>query len=242
MKTTPKPNFKKYPDGLVPVIIQHATTMNVLMLGYMDVEAFTLSRKRNRVTFFSRSKQRLWTKGETSGHFLNIIDFKMDCDRDALLVLVHPSGPTCHRGTNSCFDEFPDQDSERAVASQVRAVTADKIINTVTGGMETQEKLLQQQPEKNRTFTINDLERTIHQRIDDQVAGSYTYSLVQKGINKVAQKVGEEAVETVIEAMDDNDDLFLYESADLLYHYLVLLKAKGFALSDIEKELGKRHQ
>ncbi len=208
------------------------------MLGYMDEEAFTLSRKRNRVTFFSRSKNRLWTKGETSGHYLNIIDIKLDCDSDALLVLVHPSGPTCHRGTNSCFDEFPDQDSEVAIAAQSRGATADKILKSISGTSTSQS--LKEATERKENFTIDKLEAIIHQRIDDKVDGSYTYSLIQKGINKVAQKVGEEAVETVIDAINGTDEDFLYEAGDLMYHYLVLLKAKGFSLRDIEAELAKR--
>ncbi|MGB3591844.1 MAG: bifunctional phosphoribosyl-AMP cyclohydrolase/phosphoribosyl-ATP diphosphatase HisIE [Nonlabens sp.] len=235
------PDFNKSKDGLLPVVIQHIETHHVLMVGYMNKQAFIYSRQRNRVTFFSRSKNRLWTKGETSGHFLNIVDVRLDCDSDAILMLVHPVGPTCHRGTNSCFDEFPDQDSETAIAGQRRIVVANDIIGAIPNDSEikTGEDKLDHSNAVD-AFTIYDLEKTIHQRIDDKVKGSYTYSLVEKGINKVAQKVGEEAVETVIDAINGNDKDFLYEAGDLMYHYLVLLKAKGFSIADIEKELQKR--
>ncbi|GAK97229.1 phosphoribosyl-AMP cyclohydrolase [Nonlabens tegetincola] len=200
MKT---PNWNKASDGLLPVIVQDATTSKVLMLGYMNEEAFTLSRKQNRVTFYSRSKQRLWTKGESSNNFLDIEEIRLDCDQDAILIKAHAHGPTCHRGEISCFDD--DNSNSQA-------------------------------------FTVYDLEKTIHQRIDEKIEGSYTYSLVQKGINKVAQKVGEEAVETVIDAINGKEEDFIYEAGDLMYHYLVLLKAKGYSLKDIENELAKRHK
>ncbi|WP_282050806.1 bifunctional phosphoribosyl-AMP cyclohydrolase/phosphoribosyl-ATP diphosphatase HisIE [Maribacter aquivivus] len=195
------PNWEKMNDGLVPAIIQDARTKNVLMLGYMNAEALKKTTDSGKVTFFSRSKQRLWTKGEESGNFLNLVSIKNDCDDDSLLITVNPVGPTCHTGTDTCWKE-----------------------------------------ENNSQFGFfSELEDTIKERrtsADD--SKSYVASLFKKGINKIAQKVGEEAVETVIEAMDDNDELFLYESADLLFHYLMLLQAKGFTLKDIEAELMKR--
>ncbi|SIR17577.1 bifunctional phosphoribosyl-AMP cyclohydrolase/phosphoribosyl-ATP diphosphatase HisIE [Maribacter ulvicola] len=195
------PNWEKMSDGLVPAIIQDARTKNVLMLGYMNADALAKTTETGKVTFFSRSKQRLWTKGEESGNFLNLVSIKNDCDNDSLLITVNPVGPTCHTGTDTCWNE-----------------------------------------ENNSQFGFfSELEDTIKERrtsADD--SKSYVASLFKKGINKVAQKVGEEAVETVIEAMDNNDELFLYESADLLFHYLMLLQAKGFTLKDIEAELMKR--
>ncbi len=198
-----KIDFDKNNDGLIPAIIQDATTKNVLMLGYMNNEAFIKTQETKKVTFYSRSKKRLWTKGEESGHFLNLVDFKIDCDQDALLVLVNPVGPTCHTGSDTCWNEE----------------------NSTNFGFFTQ------------------LEKTIAaRRASAKIETSYVASLFEKGINKIAQKVGEEAVEMVIEAKDNNDPLFLNESADLLFHYLILLQAKGFALKDIEKVLGDRHK
>ncbi len=195
------PNWDKMTDGLVPAIIQDARTKNVLMLGYMNSEALGKTQETGKVTFYSRSKKRLWTKGEESGNFLNLVSIKNDCDHDSLLISVYPSGPTCHKGTDTCWAE--DNSSNFGFFSE-----------------------LEQTIEKRRTTA------------DDK--NSYVASLFAKGINKIAQKVGEEAVETVIEAMDSNDELFLYESADLLFHYLMLLQAKGFTLRDIEAELMKR--
>lgn len=186
-------------DGLIPVIIQENTTNTVLMLGYMNSEAFEKTKREKRVTFFSRSKQRLWTKGETSGNFLDVISIQLDCDSDTLLIKVNPSGPTCHTGTKTCFGE------------------ADS-----------------------KGF-LYELERTIDQRISSDDPNSYTNELFKRGINKVAQKVGEEAVEVVIEAKDDNRDLFLNESADLLYHLLILLRAKNTTLLEIETVLSARN-
>ncbi len=185
-------------DGLIPVIIQDATTNNVLMLGYMNSEAYEKTKQENRVTFFSRSKQRLWTKGETSGNFLDVVSIQIDCDADTLLIKVNPVGPTCHTGTTTCFGE------------------------------------------PNSKGFLYELERTIDQRISSDDPNSYTNQLFKRGINKVAQKVGEEAVELVIEAKDDNRDLFLNESADLLYHFLILLRAKDVQLSDVENVLFER--
>ncbi len=190
-------------NGLVPAIIQDATTKNVLMLGYMNEEAYQKTIKTNQVTFFSRSKQRLWTKGEESGNFLNLVDIKNDCDNDTLLIQVNPVGPTCHKGTDNCWGE--ENKSNFGFLSTLEDVIAERVANKDTNK-------------------------------------SYVASLFSKGINKIAQKVGEEAVETVIEAMDNNDELFLYESADLLFHYLMLLQAKGFTLKDIEAELKGRHK
>lgn len=197
-----KINFNKNPDGLVPAIVQDATTKSVLMLGYMNSEALKQTKETKRVTFFSRSKRRLWTKGEESGNFLNVVEMKSDCDQDTILISVNPVGAVCHTGSDTCWNE-----------------------------------------ENNSSFGfLSKLEAIIEQR---RSAGSgdtsYVASLFEKGINKIAQKVGEEAVETVIEAMDNNDELFLYESSDLLFHYLILLQAKGFTLKDIEAELKKRH-
>lgn len=192
-------DFNKNKDGLVPVIIQNYNTLQVLMLGYMNEEAFTKTQKEQKVTFFSRTKNRLWTKGEESGHFLLVKDLQIDCDNDTILIKAEPKGPTCHKGTTSCFEE-----------------------ETAKG-------------------FVYELEHTIHDRIDNDVETSYTNKLFKRGINKVAQKVGEEAVEVVIEAKDNNDDLFTNEAADLLYHYLILLKAKGFMLKDIEEVLKGRH-
>lgn len=187
-------------NGLVPVIIQNANTLQVLMLGYMNEEAFEKTQKEKKVTFFSRSKNRLWTKGEESGNFLFVKDIQIDCDNDTLLIKAIPKGPTCHKGTTSCFAE-----------------------------------------ETSKGF-VYELEQTIYQRIEEKTENSYTYRLFEKGINKMAQKVGEEAVELVIEAKDNDDNLFVNEAADLLYHYLILLKAKGFRFSDIEKTLKIRNK
>ena len=186
-------------NGLVPVIIQNNTTLQVLMLGYMNEEAFLKTKKENKVTFFSRSKNRLWTKGEESGNFLEVNDIKIDCDNDTILIKATPKGPTCHKGTTSCFAE-----------------------------------------ETPKGF-LYELERIVSERIDTDHPTSYTNKLYKRGINKVAQKVGEEAVELVIEAKDDNDDLFKNEAADLFYHIVILLKAKGFKLEDIEKVLKERN-
>ena len=187
-------------DGLVPVIIQHYATKTVLMLGYMNEEALAKSQADGKVTFFSRSKQRLWTKGEESGNFLLLKSIQIDCDNDTILILAEPVGPTCHKGTDTCFGD--------ADASGF----------------------------------VHQLQRIIEDRKANPSEKSYTTSLFEKGINKIAQKVGEEAVETVIEAKDDNDELFLNESADLLFHYLVLLTAKGKSLEDVESVLKSRHQ
>ena len=195
------PDWEKMNDGLVPAIIQDARTKNVLMLGYMNAEALEKTQETGKVTFFSRSKQRLWTKGEESGNFLNLVAIQNDCDNDSLLISVHPVGPTCHKGTDTCWSE--ENDSNFGFFSELEATITQR--RTAADG-----------------------------------SSSYVASLFEKGINKIAQKVGEEAVETVVEAMDDNDELFLYESADLLFHYLMLLQAKGFTLKDIEAELMKR--
>jgi len=194
-------DFNKSPDGLVPAIIQDATTNKVLMLGYMNDKALKKTIESKLVTFFSRTKQRLWTKGEESGNVLNLIDIKLDCDSDSLLIRVNPKGPTCHKGSDTCWNEANDESYgfisqlEDTIASRIKSADSEK---------------------------------------------SYVASLFAKGINKIAQKVGEEAVEVVIEAKDNNDDLFLDESADLLFHYLMLLQAKGFKINDVVDVLKKR--
>lgn len=196
-------DFKKYENGLVPAIIQDSRTKNVLMLGFMNNEAYEKTIATNKVTFFSRSKQRLWTKGEETKNYLHLDTIAVDCDNDTLLVQVTPQGPTCHKGTDTCWGNS----------------------NKTNFGF------------------LSHLEEVIEDRWNTKdTADSYVASLFRSGINKVAQKVGEEAVETVIEAMDNNDELFLYEAGDLLFHYLMLLQAKGFTLKDITAELRKRQK
>lgn len=185
-------------DGLVPVVIQNELTLQVLMLGYMNKEAYDKTMLEGNVTFFSRSKKRLWTKGEESGNFLIVKDLQIDCDNDTILIKVMPKGPTCHTGSTSCFKE-----------------------ETAQG-------------------FIYELEHTINDKIDNDEENSYTNQLYKRGINKIAQKVGEEAVELVIEAKDNDDNLFKNEAADLMYHFLILLKAKGFKIDDIETILKNR--
>ncbi|OHT44135.1 bifunctional phosphoribosyl-AMP cyclohydrolase/phosphoribosyl-ATP diphosphatase [Flavobacterium tructae] len=193
----------KSAHGLIPAIIQDAETKNVLMLGYMNEESLQKTIETQKVTFFSRSKQRLWTKGEESGNFLNLVSIKNDCDGDTLLIQAIPVGPTCHTGADTCWQE---------------------------------------ENKENYGF-ISTLENTIKTRRENADSEkSYVASLFEKGINKIAQKVGEEAVEVVIEAKDDNDDLFLSESADLLFHYLILLQAKGYQLNDVVDVLKKRQK
>lgn len=187
-------------SGLVPVIIQDNRTLQVLMLGYMNEEAFEKTKQEGIVTFFSRSKNRLWTKGEESGNFLTVKSIDIDCDQDTILIKAVPKNVVCHTGSFSCFGE------------------------------------------KNAKGFLYELEEKISQRIDAQAENSYTYSLYQRGINKMAQKVGEEAVELVIEAKDNNEELFKNEAADLLYHFLILLKAKGFSMEEIEEILKGRTQ
>ena len=203
-----KIDFNKHPDQLVPVIIQDATTKHVLMLGYMNSEAVEKTNQTKKVSFYSRSKQRIWTKGEESGNYLNLVDIKIDCDNDTLLITVNPDGPVCHKGSDTCWNDENEQNY---------------------GFISTLENVIQ--------------DRKISQEnnSDEKKKPSYVSSLFRKGINKIAQKVGEEAIEVVIEAKDDNDNLFLNESADLLFHYLILLQAKGFKLNDIVEVLKKRH-
>ena len=195
-----KPDFSKYTDGLVPAIIQDAITNKVLMLGFMNEEALTKTKTEGKVTFFSRTKQRLWTKGETSNNFLLVKEIIGDCDNDTLLIKAEPTGPVCHTGADTCFNE------------------------------------------NNSAFSLDTLEAIIAQRKSNPTDSSYTASLFAKGINKIAQKVGEEAVELVIESKDDNKEKFLGEAADLLYHYLVLLQAKDSKLDDVVKILAERHK
>ncbi|MFN7100770.1 MAG: bifunctional phosphoribosyl-AMP cyclohydrolase/phosphoribosyl-ATP diphosphatase HisIE [Flavobacterium sp.] len=196
-------DFSNNTDGLIPAIIQDSETKAVLMLGYMNEEAYLKTIDTQKVTFFSRSKQRLWTKGEESGNFLNLVDIKNDCDGDTLLIQAKPVGPTCHTGADTCW----------------------QTVNKADYGF------------------ISHLEQTIETRREKADSEkSYVASLFQLGINKIAQKVGEEAIEVVIEAKDDNDDLFLSESADLLFHYLILLQAKGFKLNDVVDVLKSRQK
>lgn len=195
-------NFSKYTDGLVPAIVQDANTKVVLMMGFMNQEAIDATLSQQKVTFFSRSKNRLWTKGEESGHFLNYVSMSVDCDQDTILIQAVPVGPVCHNGTDTCW-------GEKNSAS-------------------------------NTQFLIT-LESIIAERKNASPDSSYVASLFAKGINKIAQKVGEEAVEVVIEAKDQNEKLFLDESADLLFHYLILLQAKGHSLQDVIKVLSDRH-
>lgn len=195
-----KPDFSKSPEGLIPVIIQDYSTCSVLMLGYMNTEAFEKTLKEKRITFYSRSKKRLWTKGEESGNFLDVTDIKLDCDRDTILIRVKPHGPVCHTGSDTCFSE------------------------------------------KNEPNFLKRLQKIIAERKEKAAAKSYTSSLFSQGINKIAQKVGEEATELIIEAKDNNDELFKNEAADLLFHYLVLLSAKGYTLDDIAEVLEARHK
>ncbi|TDD74922.1 bifunctional phosphoribosyl-AMP cyclohydrolase/phosphoribosyl-ATP diphosphatase HisIE [Flavobacterium caseinilyticum] len=196
-------DFSKNTDGLIPAIIQDSETKTVLMLGFMNAEAYQKTVETKKVTFYSRTKQRLWTKGEESGNFLNLIDIKNDCDNDTLLIQVKPEGPTCHKGTDTCWADENKEDY---------------------GFLTTLEDTIQLRKEN------ADSEK------------SYVASLFKLGMNKIAQKVGEEAIEVVIEAKDDNDDLFLGESADLLFHYLILLQAKGFKLDDVVEVLKSRQK
>ena len=197
MKTA---NFNKNNEGLLPAIVQDAQTRNVLMLGYMNEEALEKTQSSGKVTFFSRSKQRLWTKGEESGNFLLFKSYKVDCDQDTLLVMATPLGPTCHQGTDTCWGE----------------------------------------ENSNGLAYIKELEAVIEERKNSPSKDSYVSSLFEKGINKIAQKVGEESVETVIEAIANNEPLFMEEAADLFFHYLILLKSKGKSLEDVLGVLEER--
>jgi phosphoribosyl-AMP cyclohydrolase / phosphoribosyl-ATP pyrophosphohydrolase len=194
------PDFSKYVDGLVPVIVQDDTTNKVLMLGFMNEAALAKTQAENKVTFFSRTKQRLWTKGETSNNFLLVKEILQDCDKDTLLIKATPTGPVCHTGADTCFNE------------------------------------------NNSSFSLDKLEKVISNRKNNPSESSYTSSLFAKGINKIAQKVGEEAVELVIESKDNDKEKFLSEAADLLFHYLILLNAKNYKLSNVIDMLADRHK
>lgn len=200
-------DYSKYSDGLVPAVVQHWQDGRILMVGFMNEDALEKTRQSGHVTFFSRSKQRLWTKGETSGHYLELKDILVDCDNDTLLVKANPIGPTCHTGNDTCFNE-PKQSAW----------------------------------DVNPASFLFHLEQIIAGRKANPSEASYTSKLFSLGINKVAQKVGEEAVELVIEAKDDNRELFLGEAADLMFHYLVLLQAKGFTLTEVTEVLRGRHK
>lgn len=192
--------LEKCADGLLPVVVQDAVTLKVLMLGYMNREAYEKTVAQGRVTFYSRTRNCLWTKGETSGHFLLVESMYVDCDKDTLLVKARPIGPTCHRGTTSCFDT-PESEG-----------------------------------------FVRHLQSVIQQRHRDMPEGSYTTKLFIKGVKKIAQKVGEEAVESVVEAVDGNRDRFIYEASDMVYHLLVLLEQMGCSIEDLERELQLRHK
>lgn len=197
-------NYQKYADGLIPAIVQDADTQAVLMLAFMNAEAYTVTQETGRVTFWSRSRQQLWTKGETSGNYLDVVSIKADCDEDTMLITVRPAGPVCHTGAATCFGEENSK----------------------------------QQP----IDPLIELENVIDSRRNDNTNGSYVASLFEQGINKIAQKVGEEAVELVIEAKDNDLGKFRSEAADLLFHFLILLRAKGISLSDVIEELGNRRK
>lgn len=190
-------------DGLVPAIIQDASTKNVLMLGFMNEEAYQKTLELKKVTFFSRTKQRLWTKGEESGNFLDVVDIKLDCDNDTLLVMVHPQGPTCHTGTDTCWGD---------------------------------------KNEANPLLFLSELQDFIETRYKEMPEGSYTTSLFKDGINRMAQKVGEEALEAVIEACNGTNERLIYEGSDLFYHLIVLLTSKGLRIEDLANELQQRHK
>jgi phosphoribosyl-ATP pyrophosphohydrolase/phosphoribosyl-AMP cyclohydrolase len=195
-----KPDFSKYSDGLIPAVIQDAETEKVLMLGFMDNEAWEKTNAEKKVTFYSRSRKQLWTKGDTSGNFLYVKEILNDCDNDTILIKVNPAGPVCHTGNDTCFNEV------------------------------------------NKAFTLETLEKIINDRKNNPSDASYTSSLFEKGINKIAQKVGEEAVELVIESKDLDHVKFLGEAADLLFHYLVLISAKGHSLKNVIEVLASRHR
>ena len=193
-------NLDKCADGLLPVIVQDDATLRVLMLGYMNREAFERTQAEGRVTFYSRTRQALWTKGETSGNYLLVKDMYVDCDSDTLLIKATPIGPTCHRGTTSCFDT-PESEG-----------------------------------------FVRHLQSVVQQRHREMPEGSYTTKLFIKGVKKIAQKVGEEAVESVVEAVDGNRDRFIYEASDMIYHLLVLMEQMGCSIEDMERELALRHR
>lgn len=197
-------NYEKYADGLVPVIVQDAETRAVLMLGFMNAAALRITQETSRVTFYSRSRQQLWTKGAKSGNYLDVVSISADCDEDTLLILARPNGPVCHTGAATCFAET--NSSPRS------------------------------------TDLLIELELVIDKRRSEKAEGSYVASLFEDGINKIAQKVGEEAVELVIEAKDDDRGKFKSEAADLLFHYLILLRAKGVSIGDVVTELGTRRK
>ena len=224
-------DFQKMPDQLVPAIVQEASTGQVLMLGYFNEEAWQQTQASGRVTFYSRSKQRLWTKGETSGNYLHVVSLHADCDQDAVLVRARPTGPTCHRGTTSCFDSLPLTPAERANSVE----TANAPAAWVAEGTELPAPAV---------GLLAELDQLIEARREHPAAepGSYTVRLLEKGLARIAQKVGEEAVETVIEAMAGNRMALAGEAADLVYHLLVLLRVSGSSLDEMLAVLRQRHQ
>ena len=237
MKLTParidQLDFSKSPDGLLPAIIQDVTDDRILMLGYVNEESLRASFASERVTFYSRSKRRLWTKGESSGNVLHLLEAHTDCDRDAVLMLVHAEGPTCHTGQRSCFDEAAagetDADGSASPSASsgmaARAAGRDSADDTATG---------------DDLEFLRKLENLLHTREADAESESYTARLLAKGTMKVAQKVGEEGVEMALEAVGGTEELLLEEAADLMYHYLLLLRAKGKRLRDVVKVLQQR--
>lgn len=223
-------DFSKMPDQLVPAIVQDAATGQVLMLGYFNAEAWASTQAQGRVTFYSRSKQRLWTKGETSGHYLRVVSLHVDCDQDAVLVRADPAGPTCHRGTTSCFEQF-DGDMQPVAAIETESVVGRAVV--VGAGMPA--------PAVGFLAELDQLiERRQHHPTEEP--GSYTVRLLAKGLARIAQKVGEEAVETIIEAMAGNQRALVGEAADLVYHLLLLLRVSGSSLDELLAVLKQRHQ
>ena len=225
------PNFDKC-GGLVPAIIQDADTRQVLMLGYMNPEAYEKTVAEGRVTFYSRTRQCLWTKGETSGNFLNVVNIKLDCDQDTLLIRVHPTGPVCHTGTDTCWGE------KNVGIEQLDNLQSDQS-SQANNGQIVNGQIVQSE---NPLLFLSELQDFIEQRHREMPEGSYTTSLFRDGLNRMAQKVGEEALELVIEACNGTDERMIYEGSDMLYHLIVLLTSKGLRIEQMAKELQERHQ
>ena len=224
-------NFDKC-GGLVPAIIQDADTRQVLMLGYMNPEAYEKTVAEGRVTFYSRTRQCLWTKGETSGNVLNVVSIKLDCDQDTLLIRVHPTGPVCHTGTDTCWGE------KNVGIDQLDNLSSD-LSSQANNGQIVNGQIVKSE---NPLLFLSDLQDFIEQRHREMPEGSYTTSLFRDGLNRMAQKVGEEALELVIEACNGTDKRMIYEGSDMLYHLIVLLTSKGLRIEQMAKELQERHQ